>query len=84
MIMKKELLYPFDANYILAKKKRIKRELLAEGERFVDKKIAILGGSTTNDIKLILELLLLSFRKIDCVLSTAFVLYAAKLQFPYV
>ena len=32
MIMKKELLYPFDANYILAKKKRIKRELLAEGE----------------------------------------------------
>ena len=55
MIMKKELLYPFDANYILAKKKRIKRELLAEGERFVDKKIAILGGSTTNDIKLILE-----------------------------
>ena len=60
MIMKKELLYPFDANYILAKKKRIKRELLAEGERFVDKKIAILGGSTTNDIKLILELFLLN------------------------
>ena len=58
--MKKELLYPFDANYILAKKKRIKRELLAEGERFVDKKIAILGGSTTNDIKLILELFLLN------------------------
>ena len=60
MIMKKELLYPFDANYILAKKKRIKRKLLAEGERFVDKKIAILGGSTTNDIKLILELFLLN------------------------
>ena len=33
---------------------------MAEGERFVDKKIAILGGSTTNDIKLILELFLLN------------------------
>lgn len=39
MIMKKELLYPFDANYILAKKKRIKRELLAEGERLSIKRL---------------------------------------------
>ena len=46
--MKKELLYPFDANYILAKKKRIKRELLAEGERFVDKKIAIFSFNYYN------------------------------------
>ena len=51
--MKKELLYPFDANYILAKKKRIKRELLAEGERFVDKKIAILGGGIAVEFQLL-------------------------------
>ncbi len=51
--------YPFDANYILSKKKKIKRTLLEEGGPFLDKKIAILGGSTTNDIKLTLELFLL-------------------------
>jgi len=53
--------YPFDSNYILTKKKRIKRELLEQQTNFVDKKIAILGGSTTNDIKLILELFLLNY-----------------------
>lgn len=53
--------YPFDSNYILTKKKRIKRELLETGVGFVDKKVAILGGSTTNDIKLVLELFLLNY-----------------------
>lgn len=57
----KELQYPFNANYILAKKKRIKRELLESGQKFIDKKIAILGGSTTNDIKLVMELFLLNY-----------------------
>lgn len=53
--------YPFDCEYILKKKKTIKKELLAiEGTEFLKKKIAILGGSTTNDIKLILELFLLN------------------------
>ncbi|MCR5501835.1 MAG: HAD-IIIC family phosphatase [Lachnospiraceae bacterium] len=51
--------YPFDPNYILEKKKKIRRELLEVGGPFIDKKIAILGGSTTNDIRLILELFLL-------------------------
>lgn len=57
----KELEYPFDGEYILKKKKSIKKALLAEDKPFVDKKIAILGGSTTSDIKLILELFLLNY-----------------------
>ena len=56
----KELEYPFDAKAILARKKRLRRELLEQGGPFTDKKIAILGGSTTSDIKLILELFLLN------------------------
>lgn len=56
-----DLAYPFDPDYILTKKKRIKRELLESGGEFLDKKIAILGGSTTNDIKLVLELFLLNY-----------------------
>ena len=56
---KKMLEYPFDSNYILSKKKHLKKLLLAEDIKFIDKRIAILGGSTTSDIKLILELFLL-------------------------
>lgn len=56
----KELEYPFDADYILSKKKRIKKELLASDTKFIDKKIAILGGSTTANIMLIMELFLLN------------------------
>ncbi len=56
----KELMYPFDASLILSKKKKLRRELLENGQNFIDKKIAILGGSTTNDIKLVLELFLLN------------------------
>lgn len=55
------LSYPFDANYILSKKKKIKKALLEENKIFVEKRIAILGGSTTNNIKLILELFLLNY-----------------------
>lgn len=57
----KELQYPFDAGYILSKKKSIKRQLLADGTERIKKKIAILGGSTTSNIKLILELFLLNY-----------------------
>lgn len=52
--------YPFDGEYLLKKKKSIRRTLLEEKREFVDKKIAILGGSTTNEIKLQLELFLLN------------------------
>ena len=58
----RELEYPFDADWILKKKKSIKKELLrSDNGTFMEKRIAILGGSTTNDIKNILELFLLNY-----------------------
>ena len=57
----KELQYPFDSGYLLKKKKSIKRELLADNMPRVEKKIAILGGSTTNDIAGLAELFLLDY-----------------------
>lgn len=59
--MMKELEYPFDAEYLLENRKRIKRELLEEPTVFLDKKIAILGGSTTDSIKWMMELFLLNY-----------------------
>jgi len=56
----KELEYPFDVSFILEKKKKIKRVLLEEGASFLEKKIAILGGASTGEIKNILELFLLN------------------------
>lgn len=56
----KELEYPFDGDYLLQKKKAIKKALLQNSDHFLEKKIAILGGSTTNNIKLMLELFLLN------------------------
>lgn len=58
--MLKELLYPFDPNYILENKRKIKKALLEESNGFVEKKIAILGGYTTSAIKQIMELFLLN------------------------
>lgn len=55
------LSYPFDANYILSKKKQIKRKLLEMNREYISKKIAILGGYTTHDIKMVLELFLLRY-----------------------
>ena len=46
----------------MRKKKAIKRQILEEQSvSFIEKKIAILGGETTEDIKLILELFLLNY-----------------------
>ena len=59
-IMHQLLKYPFDGDKILQKKKRIKRELLSQDTAFIDKNIAVLGGSTTDNIVDILELFLLS------------------------
>lgn len=55
------LSYPFDANDILSKKKQIKRKLLEMDREYIPKRIAILGGYTTHDIKMILELFLLRY-----------------------
>ena len=55
-----ELQYPYDAEFILRKKKSIKKALLArENINYTTKKIAVLGGSTTSNIVLMLELFLL-------------------------
>lgn len=53
------LTYPFDPQLILKKRRAIRRELLASGGPWLDKKVAILGGSTTHDIREMLELFLL-------------------------
>ncbi|MCI8756833.1 MAG: HAD-IIIC family phosphatase [Oscillospiraceae bacterium] len=45
---------------LLRKYKSFRRELLAENPSWLDKRIAILGGSTTTDIRKMLELFLLS------------------------
>nr|WP_298479273.1 HAD-IIIC family phosphatase [uncultured Oribacterium sp.] len=58
----KELEFPFDAEMIIRKKKAYKKALLNLGtDDFIEKKIAILAGETTEDIKLILELFLLHY-----------------------
>lgn len=53
------LKYPIDGGYILKKKKQIKKELLAQSDGFLKKKVAILGGSTTSNVRLAMELFLL-------------------------
>ena len=50
--------YPFDPIKILRKKSSIKRELL-DKKSLIKKKIAILGGTTTHEVKDQLELFLL-------------------------
>lgn len=57
----KELQYPFDSGYLLKKKKSLKKQLLADDMPRVEKKIAVLGGSTANDIVDITELFLLDY-----------------------
>lgn len=59
-MMVKVLEYPFDCAYLLQNKRKIKKELLAESGSFIEKKIAILGGSTTSAIKQMMELFLLN------------------------
>ena len=46
----KELEYPFDSSFLLKNRRKIRRALLADGTLRMEKRIAILGGSTTNDI----------------------------------
>ena len=52
--------YPYDNDFILRKRKTLRRELLArENVKYLEKRIAILGGSTTSEIKNLLEIFLL-------------------------
>lgn len=57
----RELEYPFDPKLIMRKRKALKRELLADGSKRLYKNIAVLGGSTTNDVVDMLELFLLNY-----------------------
>ncbi|MCD7845290.1 MAG: HAD-IIIC family phosphatase [Oscillospiraceae bacterium] len=57
----KELEYPFDSGDLLARRKILRRQLLEENVTRIPKKIAVLGGSTTNDIVDMLELFLLNY-----------------------
>ena len=56
----KELFYPFDSDWIMMNRRKIKKALLLEHDSFVTKRIAVLGGSTTHDIVQVLELFLLN------------------------
>ena len=53
--------YPFDSGYIIKKQRSIKKQLLSDGTERIRKKIAILGGSTADAVKDILDLFLLDY-----------------------
>ncbi|MBQ7010979.1 MAG: HAD family hydrolase [Clostridia bacterium] len=57
--MLKELTYPFDAEYILQNRRKLKKTLANDGTSRVKKRIAILGGATTGIIRPVLEIFLL-------------------------
>ena len=56
----RELEYPFDGQLLMRKRRSLKRALLEKGS-LIEKRIAILGGSTTRDIRDLLELFLLNY-----------------------
>ena len=55
-----DMFIPPFSEKLLLKRKKIKRELLASRRDWLEKRIAILGGSTTHDIRDVLELFLLN------------------------
>jgi len=59
--MKNVFQYPFDSSYLMKKKSSLKDQLIFSDKNFIEKKIAILGGSTTHDIVDVLELFLLNY-----------------------
>lgn len=63
----KELEYPFDSSFLLKKRRKLKKKLLEDDTQRIKKRVAVLGGSTTNDIVSMLELFLL-----DCGIQPVF------------
>lgn len=53
------LSYPFDGDELMTQRRKIRKYLLENNENLVEKRIAVLGGSTTHDITAMLELFLL-------------------------
>jgi FkbH-like protein len=58
--MHNSLKYPIDSEFILRKRRAIKRSLFNNELTCINIKVAILGGSTTSEIKNILDLFLLN------------------------
>jgi len=52
--------YPFNSSLILRKKKQLKNYLLGARTDFLEKNVAILGGSTTSEVISVLEIFLLA------------------------
>ncbi|OON90766.1 MAG: hypothetical protein ATN34_04605 [Epulopiscium sp. Nele67-Bin002] len=52
-------MYPLNASETLQKKKSLKKKLLAQSVNWIEKRVAILGGSTTAEVKDQLEIFLL-------------------------
>ena len=57
----KELNFPFDGKDIIRRRLALRKQLLSDGSVRIKKRIAVLGGSTTNHIVSALELFLLNF-----------------------
>lgn len=79
--MRDEIQYPLDAGYLLRKKKSIRRTLLQGGD-FLKKRIAVLGGSTTAEVKDLMELLLLRDRIQPVFYESEYNRYYEELIFP--
>ena len=56
----KELEYPINADFLIKNRIKLKKELIKKNN-LLEKNIAILGGSTTSEIKNMLELFLLNY-----------------------
>ena len=52
--------FPFDIAALTDYRRKTRRELLNDGSKRIKKKIAVLGGSTTNDVIKTLEIFLLA------------------------
>ena len=57
----KELSFPFDSKNIIRRSPALRKQLLSDGSTRIKKKVAVLGGSTTDHIVASLELFLLNF-----------------------
>ena len=55
----KELTFPFDGRQIMRRRRAIRDQLLKDGSTRIKKKIAVLAGSTADDVVKALELFLL-------------------------
>lgn len=57
----KELEYPFDSKEIIKRKIKYRKQLREDGSSRIQKRIAVLGGSTSSDIIAVMELFLLNY-----------------------